>query len=176
MRKLGIAVLVTFGLVGLLILAALPIILPAIPFMTMTSPRPSDAEAIAHFRDKRALLEQLVVMAKEDPKLKRLDDTWSDPEGLAAIGISPERLLRYRTMLREAGVARGFRNNGDSITFIHHASGLGIRGSGKLFIWGTAPAYAETADGDLEAEAKGRRHIFLIRRIDAQWWLALDST
>ena len=144
--------------------------------LVTTSPRPSDADAIAHFRDKRALLEQLVSMAKEYPKLKRLDQTWSDPEDLSAIGISPERLLRYRTMLREADVVRGFRVDGETITFIHHASGLGIRGSGKLFIHGRPPDYAETVDGDLEAEAKGRRSIFLIRHIDSQWWLALNST
>ena len=59
MRKFGIAVLIAFGLTAVAGLATLPIILPGMLLVT-TSPRPSDADAIAHFRDKRALLEQLV--------------------------------------------------------------------------------------------------------------------
>lgn len=136
-------------------------------------PRPSDAVLIENLRQKRALFEALVTMIREDRALKRVDVDWTDPADPATIGVSAERIARYRQLCREAGVPRGFYQFETSIVFVAHADGMVVHGSSKSYVWGTSKYEPDVIDGDLEAEATGQRKFYARRRIDPDWSIEL---
>ncbi|MFL9829144.1 hypothetical protein, partial [Rhodoplanes sp. SY1] len=142
---------------------------------------PSDAAMLAHFETHRAGFEELAAMLAEDRGLRRFGADWSDPPTPEAAGITAERLARHRRLCARLGIV-SVVNLGDRITLVHHASGLGISGSGKSFVRGPAAPWAEIVTGDLDVAARApppagpdrRRGVILERRIDASWWLQLD--
>ncbi|MBK5956970.1 hypothetical protein CCR97_01885 [Rhodoplanes elegans] len=146
-----------------------------------TGAPPSDAAMLAHFETQRAGFEALAAMLAEDRGLRRFGADWSDPPTPAAAGVTADRLVRYRRLCDRLGIV-SVVNLGDRITLVHHASGLGISGSGKSFVRGPAAPWAEVVTGDLDAAARDaaqapggrRRGAILERRIDADWWLQLD--
>jgi hypothetical protein len=174
-RWLAAAGLVALGVTAVVLVAFGPLLFALYNWIPV-SPRPTDEAMIEHFHAKRPVFDELVAMIRQDRKLERLATKFSKPEDLATIGIPPERAETYRKLLKEAGVPLGFYNSGRTVMFFYHASGLSIRGSGKGFLYGEAPLYAEVVGGDLNEAAVGRRRLFLIRKIDKSWWLQLDST
>ena len=136
-------------------------------------PRPSDAVPIESLHRKRAIFDTLVTMIREDRGLKRVDVDWTDPADPATVGVSAERIARYRQLCREAGVPRGFYQFETSIVFVAHADGMVVHGSSKSYVWGKSKYEPDTIDGDLEAEAGAQRKFHARRRIDADWSLEL---
>src|SRR6266567_6667782 len=108
----------TIGALAVLLVTAVALLAPFVAIFESWAPgpRPSDAALIENFHVRRAVLERLVAMIREDRGLKRVDDTWTDPADPATIGVSPERIALYRKLFREAGVPRGFYAFEHSIT------------------------------------------------------------
>lgn len=141
------------------------------------SPHPSDAAMLAQFKERRAILDQLVEMIGHDPGLERLGLDFTRPEDPAQAGISPDRIALYRKLCLEAGIAKGFQHYGDSIEFLVSTRGLSIAGSAKGFTYRNgADPDATVIDGDLDeaVNALADKSVLLQRRIDGDWWLELD--
>jgi hypothetical protein len=171
--------LITASVAGALLLAGFAAI--AVPLMMIATvfdpgpPAPSDAAMIAHWEKHRGTLDEITDMLRYDPALNRIGMNWSEPEEPERAHVSPERLAKYRELMKNASiisVGRGHR----SIYFGFHASGLSVSGFGKGFVRGEASRHAEIVDSDLDAAAAGRSKVFLQRRIDDGWWLQRDSS
>jgi hypothetical protein len=138
-------------------------------------PAPSDAAMIAHWEKHRGTLDEITDMLRYDPALNRIGVNWSEPEDPERASVSPERLAKYRELMKSASiisVGRGHR----SIYFGFHASGISVSGFGKGFVRGEASRHAEIVDSDLDAAAAGRSKVLLQRRIADGWWLQRDSS
>lgn len=138
-------------------------------------PAPTDAAMIAHWQKHRPTLDQITEMLRADPALNRLGMNWSDPADPDRAYVGPERLSKYRELMKDASIislGRGHR----SIHFLFHASGLSVSGFGKSFVRGEASPNAEIVDSDLDAAASGRSKTFLQRPIADGWWLQRDGS
>ena len=164
--------------------AALVLVSPII-WLAMVDPfgggaHPTDAALLAQFREKRAVLEQLVAMTDQDRGLQRVGPDFTRPEQPETIGISADRIALYRRRCIEAGIAEGLSRYGQGVTFLVHARGLGIAGSSKGFVHRVgADDDATIVDGDLDAAVAAvavakTRGVLLRRLIEGNWWLELD--
>lgn len=170
-------------LAGLLVLPAVTLVAAA-PLLWLVivdpfggGPHPSDHAMLTQFKDKRAVLEQVMEMIGEDPGLERLGPDFTRPEDPAQLGISPERIAVYRSLCLKAGIPHGFSHYGNTIEFIVHTRGLAIGGSGKGFAYREgADPNATIVDGDLDGAAAVLvdKDVLLQRKIDGNWWLQLD--
>jgi hypothetical protein len=162
---------------GSVLLAAFMVV--AVPLMTVGTvfdpgpPAPTDAAMIAHWKTHRPALDEIIEMLRSDPALNRLGMSWSDPAEPERAAVEPERLAKYRELMKSASIisfGRGHR----SVHFLFHASGLSASGFGKSFVRGEASPNAEIVDSDLDAAA-GRSKVFLQRPIADGWWLQRDG-
>ncbi len=153
----------------------------AVPLVRMSTvfdpgpPAPSDAAMIAHWEKHRGTLDEITEMLRRDPAVNRIGMNWTEPEDPERARLDPDRLAKYRELMKRASivsVGRGHR----SIYFLYHASGVSVSGFGKGFVRGEASRHAEIVDGDLDAAAAGRGKIFLQRPIADGWWLQRDSS
>ncbi len=183
MRKF---IIIAAAVLGGLVLCAGAIIAPVaimgIPFAQNSGPRPSDAEMIAHWRDKRAVLERLAAMMREDNRIERIGKDWIDPNDPATVAsVSAERLALYRKLLRDAGILL-VKHYGKQVELVYFTSGIYIRGSAKSFCFGPPPNHADRIDGDLDqardqlAREHRRGGFTLQRRIEDDWWLQYEGT
>jgi hypothetical protein len=145
------------------------------PWAQSSGPRPTDAQMIAHWRTHRGTLERLVSMMQEDHDLKRLGRDWSEPEDLAALGVSQERAALYRRLMRETDII-SLVHYGSQVELVYFTAGIYIRGSAKSFCYGKPPEHADEIDGDLDVAREGRRRFTLQRRIEGDWWLQYEGT
>lgn len=172
-------VLIVASISAAILLAVFAVV--AVPLMMLGTvfdpgpPAPSDAAMIAHWEKHRGTLDEITEMLRRDPALNRIGMTWSEPAEPDRAHVEPERLAKYRELMKQASiisVGRGHR----SVYFGYHASGLSVSGFGKGFVRGEASSYAEIVDGDLDAAAAGRSKVFLQRPIADGWWLQRDSS
>ena len=142
------------------------------------APHAGDAELIEQFRRQRPALEALVGSIGASPLVERVAADFTRPE---AAPVAPVLLAAWRRELADAGIARGFSHYGDTIFFMVSTRGLAIAGSAKGFLHSDSAELRDDAvvvDGDLDAAAAepgNREGALLVRRLDAQWWLALDT-
>jgi hypothetical protein len=172
-------VLIGASILGAILLAVFAAV--AVPLMRLGTvfdpgpPAPSDAAMIAHWQKHRGTLDEITEMLRRDPALNRIGMTWTEPAEPERARVEPERLAKYRELMKQASiisVGRGHR----SVYFLYHASGLSVSGFGKGFVRGEASRHAEIVDGDLDAAAAGRSKVFLQRPIADGWWLQRDSS
>lgn len=163
---------------SLLVAAYVAIAVPLMKVATVFDPgppAPSDAAMIAHWETHRGTLDEITDMLRYDPAVNRIGVNWTEPEDPERARLDPDRLAKYRDLMKRASilsVGRGHR----SIYFLFHASGLSVSGFGKGFVRGEASRQAEIVDGDLDVAAAGRRKVFLQRPIADGWWLQRDSS
>ena len=99
--------------------------------LVFSSPYPNDDELISILTKDRVGLENLVSMIKEDDGLQRVDDTWTNPADPSEVGVSKDRISRYRKLFTRYNVPRGFANYEDTDGGIwFFVSSQGIVGSG----------------------------------------------
>lgn len=145
-------------------------------FFSRDIPHKSDQEMMERFRENKSECEVLLQMIKEDQAkiggLFRIDDDWTEPEDLGALGIDCERVQKYRKIFREIGIPRGFYAY-DSDAYYFVASSRGIAGSGtsKGYAWrSTTPE--RLIDGDLDEYRSKRNFGYLaFRSIEGNWYL-----
>jgi hypothetical protein len=165
---------------GLLLLSATT---AAAPILWLTwldpfggAPHPIDAELVAQFKRHRTTLEQVVAMARDDDRLQRLAPDFMRPDNPADAGISPERIAIYRQLLARAEVAHGLLKGDTEVWFLVSTRGLSIAGSAKGIL------YCEQPDDDarivtttLDREPAPPRGELVMRHIEGNWWLMLDT-
>jgi hypothetical protein len=85
---------------------------------------PSDQQLLINFARHKATFNKLSQMALIDKNLTRVDYDWTDPSDTQKIGVSPERIAEYRSLLESVGLHRGFSSDGiHSVEFISYAQG-----------------------------------------------------
>jgi hypothetical protein len=137
---------------------------------------PSDGQLIAQLAKHRGELEQVVAMAREDKQLQRLAPDFIRPESPSVAGRDGERIETYRRLLARAGVAQGILNGDNEVWFLVSARGLAISGSAKGLDFCEQPdPDARIITTDLDREPVPPRGELVMRHIDGQWWLMLDT-
>lgn len=176
MKKRTILILASIGTAVLLA----GFVAVAVPLMRVGTvfdpgpPAPSDAAMIAHWEKHRGTLDEITQMLRFDPALNRVGMNWSEPQDAERAQVTPERLARYRELMKQASIV-SFGRGHRSIHFLYHAGGMSVGGFGKGFVRGEASRQAEIVDGDLDAAAAGRKKVFLQRPIADGWWLQRDG-
>lgn len=113
-------------------------LLVLLPFLSwyVFSPRIDDESMITHFFANRAKFEELRSMLASDTGLSRVDPDWVEPRDYAAIGLSDERLKKYRALISELGLSAGVSQNHWQIkTFNYAELGFFFVSAGKGYRW-----------------------------------------
>jgi hypothetical protein len=87
---------------------------------------PSDSTMLRHFDRKESTFTKLVDMASEDKGLVRIDSDWTMPADTQSVGVSPERLVFYRKLLRDADTPRGLKAEDTGFDFYFWLRGSAI--------------------------------------------------
>lgn len=143
---------------------------------------PSSATLIQQWRDHRQELEETLHMFLADKELGRVAPTFTRPEAPSTVGVSVERIARYRTLLKSAGISDGIEGYGrkDDIWFRVSDRGLSISGSAKGIVWCSKPPQSpkilvDDLDGYLKKMFPGHHNSFTAyQRIDGNWYLYYD--
>jgi len=165
---------------GLVLLSALLVFAPIL-WLAWLDPfggpqHPTDDQLLAQFRKHRGELEQIVAMTRQDRRLQRLAPDFIRPENPDNAGVSRERIAAYRHLFAQAGVAHGILNGDSEVWFLVSTRGLSIAGSAKGFISSAQPdSDARTITTDLDREPVPPRGELVMRHIEGNWWLMLDS-
>lgn len=140
---------------------------------------PDDDFMIRHLKQNMAKFEAIVAMAREDRGLIRIDEDWTEPADLAAIGIGPDRLADYRRRFSDLGVPRGIsvHATGSQVDFLAFARGWGPRGFSRSYVWSASGEFedAEIATNLDALQASGRRRVWAFRHVNGPWWLHLRN-
>lgn len=139
---------------------------------------PSDAAMLREFGRHEATYNTLIEMATTDKALDRVDQNWTIPADPQSIGVSPERLAKYRSLLRAAGTPRGFQRlpGRDGFNFFFFLQGSAISDDKtKGFSYQTAPPerIVQTLD-DIRADS--RDGFTSYRHIGGNWYLFYEFT
>ena len=139
------------------------------------STHPSDSALLQRFDTNEADLERLLTMLREDPKLQRVDDTWTNPSDPSSIGVSAERIATYRRLFAKLGIPRGFYafHAPERFTFLASTFGLSVSGSAKGY------AYLENKPVLIVSSldtywSSDNRSFTAYRHIKGNWYLYFD--
>jgi len=138
------------------------------------SSHPSDASLLANFENHEEDFETLLNMLREDKKLRRVDEDWTDPDDLSMIGVSEGRIRDYRALFAKLRVPRGFcaHHGPEVFTLIASTYGLSVSGSSKGY------EYREEAPdqvvADLDSYWSNGDSFRAYRHIDGNWYLYFD--
>jgi hypothetical protein len=169
------------GLAGLLLLVSAMVIIAPIAWLAIVDPfggaqHPTDEQLLQQLTTHRTELEQVVAMARQDLRLQRLAPDFTRPENPGDAGISPDRVKLYRQLLQTTGIANGMVNADGAMFFLVNARGLAIAGSAKGFIYREDPdPDARVVTFDLDSEEVRPKGELLMRHVDGNWWLALET-
>lgn len=141
-------------------------------------PHKSDEELIANFQTHRSEFNQLLQMISEDKGLLRVDYNWTSPEKPQSVGVSQERIDKYRNLFNVAGIPRGFYafHDKEFYMFLASTQGLGVSGSGKGYVYSKNPLTPLVEDLDKYRQLKDKPHGYrAYRRIEENWYLFFDT-
>jgi hypothetical protein len=138
-------------------------------------PHKTDDELIKNFQEHKAEFENLLLMVLEDKDLFRVDNDWTSPEEPEKIGVSKERINKYRKIFKQLNIPRGFyayRKEG-IYSFTSSAQGLGVSGSSKGYVWSkTIPKNVIENDIDKYTEKPFTQDKYPVyRHIEGNWYL-----
>ena len=135
--------------------------------------RPSDVVLLAQFAKHRATLEKINQMVLADRGLTRVDQDWTNPSEPATVGVSVHRIAQYRSLLRSAGVPRGFQTDGAGreVDYFYWLTGYAITSEAD-----TGYAYLEAPPKQIAANLSdvpygGSAEVKLFRPIQGHWYL-----
>ena len=117
-----------------------------------------------------------------DKQLGRVAPDFTRPDDPAKIGVSPERIARYRKLLSSARVSSGIEGYGPKGEVLFHVSsrGLSISGSSKGIVWCEKPPepprlLLDDLDAYLAKTFPGQPKSFTAyQRIEGNWYLYYD--
>ena len=143
---------------------------------------PSSATLIQQWRDHRKEFDETLQMFLADTALGRVAPDFTRPEDPTTIGVRPERIARYRQLLRSAGVASGIEGYAPKNMVWYRVSdrGLSISGSSKGIIWrsetpGAPDLLLDDLDAFLAKTFPGHHRSFTAyQRLEGNWYLYYD--
>ena len=140
---------------------------------------PSDERLIKQFHKKRALFEELCAMLQEDKGLVDVPSnpyTPTVPEDYSSLGITEERLVRYRAIMNSTGIISvGSANTGHDRILYFDVSAEGMVGSGSI------KGYVYPMDGllptveSIDLYKHETEHYTVYRHIDGKWFLYFNQ-
>lgn len=173
------------------ILGALLLVLLAFLSWYTFSPRIDDESMIAHFVANRAKFEELHSMLASDTGLSRVTPDWVRPRDYTAVGVSDERLKKYRALISELALSSGVSQYISEIQSFKYGELGFFLSAGKGYEW-RAEGYPEPSreSGELVAnldvaienyyrmleEDKMKFDSFqCYRKIDDGWYLYFET-
>ena len=143
---------------------------------------PSSGTLIEQWRDHRKEFDEALQMFLADKELGRVAPDFTRPEDPTKVGVTAERIARYRQLLRSAGVASGIEGYAPKAQIWFHVSsrGLSISGSSKGIVWRSAPPdqtdlLVEDLDAFLAKTFPGHPKSFTAyQRLEGDWYLYYD--
>lgn len=144
-------------------------------FLKFWMVHPSDKTLIQNFKDNETAFNNLIAMIQEDKGLERVDDNWTRPKNHAAIGLTEERIEKYRQIFKELRIPRGFYSftNPVRIKLLASASGLSISGSAKGYAF--LEEKPDLIVNDLEDYSSTDGESFTAyRHIEGKWYVFHD--
>lgn len=153
----------SIGIVGLLL------------FLKFWMVHPSDQTLIKNFKDNEPAFNNLIAMIQEDQGLVRVDDNWTRPENPATIGLTEERIVKYRQIFKELRIPRGFYSftNPVRIELIASTTGLSISGSAKGYVFLEEKPALIVADLE-DYSSMDSESFTAYRHIGGNWYLFHD--
>ena len=112
-------------------------LLPLLVLSGCGSSHPSDQSLLDSFQKHEQDFDKLVGMVRKDNGLQRVDDIWTNPGDLTSIGVSDERIQKYRDLFAKLAIPRGFYASHDPerFTFLASTRGLSVSGSAKGYAY-----------------------------------------
>lgn len=158
-------------LLGLLLSVAVAFAAPVWITVELGKP-PSDTAMLRHFDSQEHTFDNLVRMAREDGRLRRVDDDWTDPDAVT-IGISKARVEAYRKLLRVAATPRGYRASSVCCEYQFY---FWVRGSAISNSKSKGFAYRESPPSNVVQTLDGmdfgfREYSMSYRHIRGNWYL-----
>lgn len=134
---------------------------------------PRDEALLENFALHRTEFDQLAKMAEKDQGLRRVDKDWTDPDNPWTIGVSDQRIVLYRRLLKQADVPRGFATtpNQTEVDFYYWGSGSAISSDlnkGYAYLTRSPAKTLQTLDGYTNNSVIP---IEVYRHIDGNWYL-----
>lgn len=133
---------------------------------------PSDQSLIANFEKNQATFNELIAMIREDKGLERVDDNWTNPNDPAAVGVTNERIAKYRKMFKDLNIPRGFSSSTEPvrIELLASTSGLSISGSSKgyAFLKNKPKPIVDNLDDYISSDSQSS---IAYRPISGNWYL-----
>lgn len=143
---------------------------------SVSRPHETDEKLILRFHQQRHAFETLRTMIASDTQLERMDDTWTRPSDLAAIGISEDRKRTYKTLLDKVSIPRGieaYDKERRSFRLLASTQGTTVSGSTKGYLWSADPPAPQVDELD-SAVAGNVRPFFGYRHIADDWYLFFE--
>ncbi len=133
---------------------------------------PSDQQLLSNFARHKATFNELSRMALTDKNLSRVDYDWTDPSDTQKVGVSPERITKYRSLLESIGLHRGFSSDGvHSIEFISYGQGSAMSSDefkGYMYLMTPPKQVLSSLDRCQPDEKNG---VEAYRHIEGHWYL-----
>lgn len=99
--------------------------------------RRNDKEMVDHYNQIRIDLHELnsELLPLAEKGLEKIDDSWTKPDPVSAVGITQEKLKELRIRLLDLSIPRGFYSGKGTIRYITYASGMVTGGSGQGYLF-----------------------------------------
>ncbi len=136
---------------------------------------PTDEELLGNWQTHKTDFDQLLQMFQTDKKLSRVSFDFTRPEHPDEIGISIERVNKYKGYFNKLGLTAGIEgyDERDTIWFYSSTQGLAVSGSSKGY------AYLEIKPklivDDLDKYwSKDGKSFTAFKNIEGNWYLYLQ--
>ena len=139
---------------------------------------PSDQELLRNFDHNRATFNELAQMTQADKHLIRVDVEYdsTEPSNPETVGVSAERISKYRQLLKSVKLHRGFEANQShqEVDFLYYATGSAISSDNdKGYAYLTAPPTKTLSSLD-DCGPDGENRVEAYRHIEGCWYLYYD--
>ncbi len=138
---------------------------------------PSDEEMINDFKKNKIEFEKLLIMLKNDQQLWVVTRTWVRPEKYYDYGIRHDRIEEYRAIMKNIGLY-GVGVNAERKSFYFDkwsSGGISIRASSKGYFYTEEIEPRLTTNLDTYLSETDKRHYFIARKIDKNWYIYLEE-
>jgi hypothetical protein len=167
-----------------IILIPLGGILLLIAYVWLSGP-PSDAALEQQFPSREPVLQQLIVMAKQDQHLVLIDPTFTTLDTDASwprpnMGLSTDRWNSYRSLFDQAGLPKGItKDDDDVIYFTIYYSGFVAASVSKGYVYSEKPlsptfASLDTMPSGVKPKFSGT-FVIAYKPLKKNWYLFRDE-
>ena len=133
---------------------------------------PSDQQLLRNFNRNRITFNELAQMTQADKELTRVDYDWTQPSDPRTVGVSAERIRKYRYLLNSINVHRGFQSDtSHNVEFMYYATGSAISSdTNKGYTYLTVPP-KQTLNTLDDCQPDEKNGVEAYRHIEGHWYL-----